>query len=77
MYFRSIIEHSGIKVTKFTLDTHSEAGFRGDVDPVVGTAIVHGRQIQMYPPGLERRREERLSEARLKRFVEQAAESLT
>ena len=63
-------------MTKFTLDTHSETGFRGDVDRVAGKAIVPGRQIQMYPTGRDQQQEERLSEERLKRFIEDAAKSL-
>ena len=28
MYFRAIVEHSGMNVSKMTLDAHSEAGYR-------------------------------------------------
>lgn len=76
MYFRSLIEHSEMRVTKFTIDAHSEAGYRGDVDPPVGQPIVNGVDIQMYTPGLQEDHENKLSENRLKKFLTDAAQSL-
>ena len=76
MYFRSIVEHSNMNVTKFTLDAHSEAGYRQHAAPPVGEPIAPGNTITMYPPGLAPASELVLSENRLKQFVTDAASSL-
>jgi hypothetical protein len=74
MYFRSIVSHSGMNVTKFTLDAHSEAGFRGN--PAVGQPIQAAGAIAMYVPNLAPATEAILSEARLRQFFSQAEGSL-
>lgn len=76
MYFRSIVEHSGMNVYRFTIDAHSEAGYRGDTNPSVGQPIQNGEQITMYATALEPGHEEKLSEDRLKKFISDAAGSL-
>ena len=73
MFFRSIVEHSGMNVTKYTLDAHSEAGYRGGPGH---PAIYSGTALPTYPPGLAPGTEAILSEARLKQFVTDAANSL-
>lgn len=69
MYFRSLVEHSGMNVTKFTLDAHSAAGFRSEGD--VGSPIQDAGDIVMYDDDSAA-----LSEARLRQFLEDAADSL-
>ena len=76
MYLRSIVEHSGMNMFRFTIDAHSEAGFRGDLNPIVGQAILPSGQIVMYPTGLQPNHEDKLSEARLQQFIADAATSL-
>jgi hypothetical protein len=77
MYFRAIVEHSGMNVTKMTLDAHSEAGYRsGGAAPAVGQRIQPAATIQMYPPNLGPGTEVILSEARLREFVRDTADSL-
>lgn len=71
MYFRSIVEHSGMNVYRFTIDAHSEAGYRGDIAPVVGQPITAGANIHAYPANIAV-----LSEDRLKQFITDAAASL-
>lgn len=70
MYFRSISVHAGWDVTNLTLDAHSEAEFRSG-NPPVGAPIKASTDIEMYPPG-----NGVLSEARLRRFIQDAADSL-
>ena len=72
MYFRSLIEHSGMNVTQFTIDAHSEAGYRQG-QPAVGQPIRAGNIIATYPSthgGAV------LSEQRLKKFISDCAETL-
>lgn len=78
MYFRSIIEHSGMVVTKFALDAHSEAGYRAAAagNAATGQSIQPAQQIVMYPTGLQANHEEKLSEDRLREFIADAATSL-
>lgn len=77
MYFRSLVEHAGLRVYNFTLDAHSEAGHRGNANPPLGTPIQNADHILMYPPNMnDPAREAQLSEERLKRFVSDAAQSL-
>ena len=77
MYFRSIVEHAGIRVTVFTLDAHSEAGYRGNANPALGNGIAKSEEIAMYAPSFGRENAEAiLSESRLRRFVSDAAASL-
>ncbi len=76
MYFRAIVEHSGMNVTKFTLDAHSEAGYRGNANPPVGQPIAAGAALNLYAPNLAANTEAILSEARLRQFVSDAANSL-
>lgn len=71
MYFRSLVEHAGINVYNFTIDAHSEAGYRGRANPPIGPAIADAANIEMYDSSYTV-----LSEARLRRFVSDAAESL-
>ena len=76
MYFRSIVSHSGMNVTKFTLDAHSEAGFRGTALPPIGQALQPAAAITMYPPNLAPATEAIHSEARLRQFFSEAENSL-
>src|SRR6266850_2463368 len=50
MYFRAIVEHSQMQVTQFTIDAHSEAGYRGAaaIHPT-GQPILSAQQIALYP----------------------------
>lgn len=74
MYFRSLVEHAGINVYNFTIDAHSEAGHRGKATPPLGEAITAGHNLVMYPANPSY--DGVLSEARLRRFVTDAASSL-
>ncbi|MFM4973530.1 hypothetical protein GS629_03665 [Aeromonas veronii] len=74
MYFRSLVEHAGINVYNFTIDAHSEAGHRGRAIPPLGEAITAGNLLVMYPANPTY--DGVLSEARLRRFVTNAASSL-
>jgi len=74
MYFRSLVEHAGINVYNFTIDAHSEAGHRGRATPPLGEAITAGNLLVMYPANPTY--DGVLSEARLRRFVTNAASSL-
>jgi hypothetical protein len=69
MYFRSIATHAEWNVTKFTLDAHSEAGFRSEGP--IGAAIQSAKDIETYPPS-----DGTLSEARLRKFIQDAEDSL-
>lgn len=69
MYFRSIAEHAGWNVTKFTIDAHSEAGYRAN--PAIGAPIQAADEIEMYPTDGQI-----LSENRLRKFIKDAADSL-
>lgn len=71
MYFRSIVEHSGMNVTQFTIDAHSEAGYRAG-PPAVGQKIETAANIKYYQNGAPI-----LSENRLKKFIADAATSLS
>lgn len=71
MYFRSMVEHAGLNVTTFTVDAHSEAGFRGKQQPNIGAQIVPAAQIEMYDSTADK-----LSEERLRRFIAASADSL-
>jgi len=74
MYFRALVEHSGMQVTQFTIDAHSEAGYRGN--PAIGQPIQPGNQVALYPTGLAADYDNKLSEDRLKQFISDAADSL-
>lgn len=39
MYFRSIANHANLRISKFTIDAHSEAGHRGNANPPLGEQI--------------------------------------
>lgn len=71
MYFRSIAEHARINVYNFTIDAHSEAGYRGRAQPPVGAGIAASRDIEMYQSTYDV-----LSERRLRTFIGAAAASL-
>lgn len=73
MYFRSIVRHAGITVPRFTLDAHSEAGYRGNISPGVGQAIQNSADITMYQVA---QGEGALSESRLRRFIQDCSDSL-
>ncbi len=75
-YFRALVEHSGIKVTRFALDAHSEAGHRSLPGELIGQPILPSESVKMYPPNLDKPREDALTEARLKKFLADAASSL-
>lgn len=74
MYFRSLVQHGGLDVYNFTIDAHSEAGHRGRASPPVGPPIQAADKIKLYPT--QPAYEAVLSEARLRKFVSAAAESL-
>jgi hypothetical protein len=76
MYFRSLVAHSGMNVTKFTIDAHSEAGYRGTAIPPIGQPILSGTHINMYAPRMAPATEATLSEQRLKQFFQSAEDSL-
>ena len=78
-YFRSLVEHSGMKVTRFHLDAHSEAGFRSLPGEEIGQPIRASEGsdgIKMYPPNLDKAREDALTEPRLRKSLSDAAASL-
>jgi len=75
-YFRSLVEHSGMQVTQFTIDAHSEAGFRSAAQPPVGQPIHPAASITLYPTGLKPDYDTKLSEDRLRQFISDAANSL-
>jgi hypothetical protein len=72
MYFRSLVEHANLNITKFTIDAHSEAGYRVG-NPPVGAMIQHSHAIRMYAQAPDT---DVLSEQRLRTFVADAATSL-
>lgn len=74
MYFRSIVEHAGINVYNFTIDAHSEAGHRGKASPPLGEPITDSANITMYQTIASN--DSVLSEARLRKFISDAADSL-
>ena len=75
MYFRSIVEHSGMNVGRFTIDAHSEAGYRGGVPPA-GAKTADGNSVHLYATNLNPDQDAKLSERRLRQFVTDAAQSL-
>lgn len=72
MYFRAIVEHSGMNVTQFTIDAHSEAGYRFG-PPTIGQPISGAQNITMYQSTFA---DDKLSERRLRQFISDAANSL-
>jgi hypothetical protein len=74
MYFRSLVEHANLQVSKFTIDAHSEAGHRGNAVPPLGQPIQNATSITMYPTNPAYAGA--LSEQRVRRFVQDAADSL-
>ena len=74
MYFRALVEHSGIQVSSLTLDAHSEAGQRHSQG---AGALAAASAISLVAPPLDPGVLNKLSEARLRRFVQDAANSLT
>jgi hypothetical protein len=78
MYFRSIAEHGQLTVTKFSLDAHSETGYKSTTigGGIRGSAILTAAAIPMFPPNLTPPREAILSEERLREFFASAADSL-
>ena len=77
MYFRSLVVHAGLKVTKLSLDAHSEAGYRDTPSGPVGRPISAADTIDLYSPGLASNTEAILSESRLKKFIDDAAAERT
>ncbi len=75
MYFRSIVEHSGMNVTQFTIDAHSEAGYRQLPAPV-GQPIELGANVGLHQSAQAPNTQVILSEQRLRRFITDAANSL-
>lgn len=73
MYFRSLTTQADITVSKFTLDAHSEAGYRGNQIPAIGQPISDAGEITMYPVEVN---EGTLSENRLRAFIQDCSESL-
>jgi hypothetical protein len=74
MYFRSLVEHAGLNVYNFTIDAHSEAGHRGRATPALGQPVTAANLITMYPASTTY--DAALSEARLRGFISDAANSL-
>lgn len=74
MYFRSLVVHSAMNVTQFSIDAHSEAGYRSA--PAVGQPIKDGNNLALSNPNMAPGTEAALSDARLKQFVIDAANSL-
>jgi len=72
MYLRSLAEHGGLKIYNFTIDAHSEAGHRGRADQPLGQPIRSAAEITMYPANMGV-----LSEQRLRKFIQDAADSLS
>lgn len=72
MYFRSMVQHASLNVTSFTVDAHSEAGYRGKAVPTIGAAIASSHDVEMYPSQYDAA----LSEVRLRRFIADSADSL-
>lgn len=71
MYFRCIVTHAGITVTKFALDAHSEAGYRLDTGQHIGTPIHGSQNVVMYPnAGIA------FSASRLRDFLQDCSDSL-
>jgi hypothetical protein len=75
MYFRSIVEHSGIVVTRYALDSHSPAAYRSG-NPAIGAVIEPSASVKMYEPPLEEGVKAKLSEDRLRKFISDSAKSL-
>ncbi len=73
MYFRSLVDHGNLDVYNFTIDAHSEAGHRGRAAQPLGQPIAPANQIVMYPSPSS---DAVLSEARLQKFITDAADSL-
>jgi hypothetical protein len=73
MYMRSLVEHAGLEVYRFTIDAHSEAGHRGRAEQQIGQPIHSADEIQMYETG---ENDAVLSEQRLRTFIRDAADSL-
>lgn len=75
MYFRSIVEHSGMVVTRYSLDAHSGAAYRSG-DPGIGAAISSAVTLKTYEPGHKEEHKAKLSDERLRKFIADAANSL-
>ncbi len=71
MYFRSLVNSKGLDVTKFTIDAHSEAGFRTDPVTPIGVNIAATPDIVMYDCDITT-----LSADRLGTFIQAAADGL-
>lgn len=81
MYFRSLVEHGGITVDTFTIDAHSEAGYRRSANASLALPANRGAPIQdsnaiITYPVLVPSYDSALSDARLKKFLSDAANSL-
>jgi hypothetical protein len=76
MYFRSLVQAKELKVSKFTIDAHSEAGYRQAATGHIGQPIESGNSIATYPTGLKKAYDDKLSDDRLKQFVDDCANSL-
>lgn len=78
MYFRAIIEHSGIVMKSMSLDAHSSSGYRsgGENRAPVGQSIMPADAIELFVPDLAATTQSFLSEKRLRKFVQDAAASL-
>jgi hypothetical protein len=69
MYFRALVEHAQIRITRFGIDAQSVTGYRAD--PPYGETIQDADHIAMTDTG-----EVMLSEQRLHDFIRAAAEGL-
>lgn len=75
MYFRSIVEHGGLVVTRYSLESHSSAAYREGAK-VVGAPIESAAVVKMYDPQKKEGHSDKLSEDRLRAFISAAAKSL-
>ena len=73
-YFRSLVCHAKLDVYNFTIDAHSEAGHRGRATPPLGKSIQQAADITLYTakPAYDGV----LSEQRLRKFLQDCADSL-
>ena len=72
MYMRSLVEHANLNVTSFTIDAHSEAGYRTGQ---LGVRIQPAAGVRMYK--VSGANANTLSAKRLRDFIKDAANSLT
>lgn len=75
MYFRAMVEHAKWEVTRYSLDAHSAAVFRNGAPPL-GAPLKDSAVLDMYIPPGKKAQTDKLSEARLREFIEASPASL-